>query len=258
MVSFQRAITLDPNFALAYSGLAASYVDLGESSLATANGKKAYELRKETSELERFELESRYDWQVTGDLEKAREVNELFVQTYPRDANAHFNLGNIYDNLGQYEKGLQQARESLRLEPDAELNYSYLVYSYVTLDRLREAQDVAEEALAKYPDLASVHADLYLLAFLENDSTGMARQVAWKEGKRDSEGPPFEFDAYRFACSGQLAKAREQTRRAVASAEEAKEKETAASHEADAAFAGSALRQPTRSTTTGHRCAPAF
>jgi eukaryotic-like serine/threonine-protein kinase len=236
VVSFQRAITLDPNFAVAYAGLAESYVNLGESSLAAANGKKAYELRKETSEPERFEIESRYDWQVTGDLEKAREVNELFVQTYPRDANAHFNLGNIYDNLGQYEKGLEQARESLRLEPDAEENYSYLLYSYVILDRLREAQDVAEEALAKYPDLASVHADLYLLAFLENDSTGMARQVAWKEGQKDSEGLPFQFDVYRFECSGQLAKAREQTRRAVASAEDAKKKETAASHEAEAAL----------------------
>jgi DNA-binding winged helix-turn-helix (wHTH) protein/tetratricopeptide (TPR) repeat protein len=236
VVSFQRAITLDPNFAVAYSGLAASYADLGEGSLAAANGKKAYELRKETSEPERFELESRYDWQVAGDLEKARGVNELFVQTYPRNANAHFSLGNVYDSLGQYEKGLEQARETLRLEPDAELNYSYLVYSYVTLDRFGEAQDVAEEARAKYPDSAFVHADLYLLAFLENDSTGMARQVAWKDGKKDSEGPVFEFDAYRFACSGQLAKARERTRRAVASAEEAKEKETAASHEADAAL----------------------
>jgi len=132
VLSFQRAIALDPNFAVAYASLAASYGDLGERSLAVTNAKKAYELRERTSEREKFQLEVSYDWLVTGDLEKAREVSELFVQTYPRDSDAHFNLGNIYDNLGQYEKGLAQARESLQLEPDSPLNYGYLVCTHVS------------------------------------------------------------------------------------------------------------------------------
>jgi eukaryotic-like serine/threonine-protein kinase len=234
--SFQRAIALDPNFAVAYGSLSASYVDLGESSLATENAKKAYELREGVSEREKLGLESGYDWLVTGDLEKAREVYELFVQIYPRDPNAHFNLGNIYDNLGQYEKGLAQARECLRLEPDSGLNYGYLVSSYLALDRLNEAEEVTKEALGKYPDLASLHADLYLLALLKHDSTGMARQVTWMAGKKDLEDLPFGFEADASAYSGQLTKAREQSRREVASAEEAKEIETAASREANAAL----------------------
>jgi eukaryotic-like serine/threonine-protein kinase len=236
VLSFQRAIALDPNFAAAYASLAASYGDLGESSLAVTNAKKAYELRERTSEREKFQLEVSYDWLVTGDLEKAREVSELFVQTYPRDSDAHFNLGNIYDNLGQYEKGLAQARKSLQLEPDSVLNYGYLVYSCLVLNRLGEAQDAAKEALAKWPDSIPLHSDLYVVAFLENDSTEIARQVAWTAGKKGIEGNLFGQEADTSAYFGQLAKAREQSRRAVASAEEAKEKETAASHEADAAL----------------------
>jgi DNA-binding winged helix-turn-helix (wHTH) protein/tetratricopeptide (TPR) repeat protein len=234
--SFQRAIALDPNFAVAYGALSASYIDLGESGLAIANAKKAYELREGTSEREKFAIESTYGWVVTGDLEKAREVYELFVETYPRDPDAHFNLGNVYDNLGEYEKGLVQARESLRLEPDSELNYGYLVYSYLTLNRRREAKDAANEALVKYPDSAILHADLYFLAFLENDSKGMARQQAWTAGKKGFEDVLLGCEAGRSLYSGQLAKAREHSRRAVASAEEAKEKERAAGHEADAAL----------------------
>jgi eukaryotic-like serine/threonine-protein kinase len=236
VLSFQRAIALDPNFAVAYASLAASYGDLGESSLAVTNAKKAYELRERTSEREKFQLEVSYDWLVTGDLEKAREVSELFVQTYPRDSDAHFNLGNIYDNLGQYEKGLAQARESLQLEPDSPLNYGYLVYSCLVLNRLGEAKDAAKEALAKWPDSIPVHSDLYGVAFLGNDSTEMARQVAWMVGKKGIEENLFGQEADTSAYSGQLAKAREQSRRAVASAEEAEEKETAASHEANAAL----------------------
>jgi DNA-binding winged helix-turn-helix (wHTH) protein/tetratricopeptide (TPR) repeat protein len=234
--AFQRAIALDPNFAVAYGALSASFMDLGESSLAIANAKKAYELRERTSEREKFAIESTYDWVVTGDLEKAREVYELFVRTYPRDPDAHFNLGNLYDNLGQYEKGLEEARESLRLEPDSELNYGYLVYSYLTLNRLHEAKDAANEALVNYPDSAILHGDLYLFAFLENDSKGMAQQQAWTTGKKGFEDVLLRCEAGRSLYSGQLAKAREHSRRSVASAEEAKEKERAAGHEADAAL----------------------
>lgn len=234
--SFQRAIALDPNFAVAYGALSVSYMDLGESSLAIANAKKAYELREGTSEREKFGIESTYDWVVTGDLEKARVVFELFVRTYPRDPIVHFNRGNLYDNLGQYEKGLEEARESLRLEPDSELNYAYLVYSYLTLNRLREAKDAANEALVNYPDSAILHGDLCLLAFLENDSKGMAREQAWMAGKKGFEDVLLTCEAGRSLYSGQLAKAREHSRRAVASAEEAKEKERSAGHEADAAL----------------------
>ncbi len=234
--AFQRAIALDPNFAVAYGALSASFMDLGESSLAIANAKKAYELRERTSEREKLAIESTYDWVVTGDLEKAREVYELFVRTYPRDPDAHFNLGNLYDNLGQYEKGLEEARESLRLEPDSELNYGYLAYSYLTLNRLHEAKDAANEALVNYPDSAILHGDLYLFAFLENDSKGMAQQQAWTTGKKGFEDVLLGCEAGRSLYSGQLAKAREHSRRSVASAEEAKEKERAAGHEADAAL----------------------
>src|ERR1700730_15163239 len=224
VLSFQRAIALDPDFAMAYCGLSASYIDLGERSLAVANAKKAYELRERASELEKFGVESNYNWLVTGDLEKVREVYELFVQTYPRNSDAHFNLGNIYDNLGQYEKGLQQARESLRLEPTSGLNHAYLVYSYLALNRLSEARAAVKEALAKYPDLPPLRAELYVLAFLENDSTEMAQQVAWAAGKKGIDDALLGLEAATSAYSGRLAKAREQSRGAGASGKEAKER----------------------------------
>jgi eukaryotic-like serine/threonine-protein kinase len=241
VLSFQRAIALDPNFAMAYCALSASYIDLGERSLAVANAKKAYELRERASEIEKLGVESNYDWQVTGDLEKVRQVYELFVQTYPRDANAHFNLGNLYDSLGQYEKGLEQARESLRLEPTSPLNHGYLVYSYLVLNRMSEAQVAAKGALARFPDSRPVHEMLYVLAFLENDSTAMAQQLAWVARNKGIDDAGIDdallgFQAATSAYSGRLAKARERSRRAVASAEEAKERETAASHHANSAL----------------------
>ena len=71
---FQRAIRLDPNFAMAYASLGTSYSNLGETTLAAENTRKAYELREQVSEREKFYIESHYYGNVTGDLEKARQA----------------------------------------------------------------------------------------------------------------------------------------------------------------------------------------
>ena len=232
----QRAIANDPNFAVAYGGLFAAYGNLGESNLAQENAKKAYELRGEISERERLGIEAIYYWGVTGDLEKARDAYELLLRTYPRDSGAHFNLGNIYQGLGQLDEGLAQARESFRLEPNSGLDYSYLIYSLTILNRFQEAGEIETEALAKFPDLYPLRAWRYILAFLQNDTKTMAEQIRWATGKKGIEDVLLGYDSEVLALQGQLRKSREQSRRAAASANEADETETAAGYRANSAL----------------------
>jgi eukaryotic-like serine/threonine-protein kinase len=113
----QRAIRLDPNFAMAYALLGDTYGGLGESRLARENFRKAYELREQVSERERLYIESDYYQNVPGDLEKARQVYEFWAQTYPRDSVASANLGYIHNNLGQYDKALAEFSKSFRVGP---------------------------------------------------------------------------------------------------------------------------------------------
>jgi eukaryotic-like serine/threonine-protein kinase len=232
----QRAIANDPNFALAYGGLFAAYGDLGESNLAQENAKRAYELRGEISERERLGIKAIYYWGVTGDLEKARDAYELLLRTYPRDSGAHFNLGNVYQGLGQLEEGLAQARESLRLEPNSGLDYSYLIYSLTILNRFQEAGEIETEALAKFPDLYPLRTWRYILAFLQNDTKAMAEQIRWATSKKGIEDVLLGYDSEVLAFHGQLRKSREQSRRAVVSANEANETETAAGYRSNSAL----------------------
>jgi serine/threonine protein kinase/tetratricopeptide (TPR) repeat protein len=231
----QRAIKLDPNFAMAYATLATSYVNIGEPGLASGNARKAFELRDRVSEREKFYIDSHYHEMNTGDLEKARKIFELWIQNYPRDTVVHTNLGVVYGNLGDNEKALASFQQSFRADPSG-LNYSNLVSSFVSLNRFEEARATAEEAQAKKLDSANLHAALYSLAFLRNDRTAMAQQAAWAAGKPGVEDPALEAEADTAAFGGELRKAREFTRQAVASAEHAEEKETAASYEAQAAL----------------------
>jgi eukaryotic-like serine/threonine-protein kinase len=236
VTALQRAIALDPNFALAYGALAANHANLGESSLAIENSKKAYELRERVTEREKFAIESGYYTIVTGDAEKARQTYELCARTYPRDSGCHFNLGNLYNNLGQHEKALAEALESFRLSSHESIDYGYLAFAYSTVGRLKEARTTVEEALAKNLDSPTLRTTVYPLAFLQNDTAGMAEQVAWAAGKPGVEDVLLAMEADTAAYYGQLKKAREFSRRAVASAERAEKKETAAGCEAIAAL----------------------
>jgi Flp pilus assembly protein TadD/predicted Ser/Thr protein kinase len=233
---FQHAIALDPNFAMAYALLGTSYHNLGEKNLSAENTRKAFELREKVSEREKFYIESHYHDFVTGDMEKARQTYELWAQTYPRDSVPPTNLGVVYQSLGQYEKSLAEALEGSRLAPGDGLGYGNIVIFNVILNRLDQARATAEEAQSKNLDTPELHLYLYQLAFLRNDAEGMAKQLAWSVGQPGAENVLLYYESGTASYHGQLAKARELTRRAIASAAHAEEEETAAGYAAAAAF----------------------
>ena len=233
---FRRAIGLDPNFAMAYALLGLNSAYLGQTGLASENTRKAYELSDRASERERVFIESNYYFLVAGNLEKARQAYELWAQIYPRDSQPPGNMAALYISLGQYDKALEKTREALQLDRGSAASYASLVGCFYLLDRLAEATAAAQEAQAKNLDSAWLRINMYMLAFLQNDAPGMARQVAWSADKPGVEDILLGLDANTTAYLGQLRTARVLSRRAVASAQRAGEKETAAHYEANAAL----------------------
>jgi serine/threonine protein kinase len=231
----QRAIKLDPNFAMAYAGLATAYNNLAEPGLAAQFEQKAYDLRDRASEREKLYIDSHYYNFVSGDLEKASQAYAAWSQSYPRDEIPYTNLGSIDASLGRFEKSLAEAQDSFRLNPSG-LNYSNLAGAFICLNRLDEARLTAEEAQAKKLDSPYLRVVLYQLAFLKNDSAAMAQHLAWASGKNGIEDTLLAMHSDSVAHGGQVRKAEELTRQAVASAMHADEKETAAFYEAEAGF----------------------
>src|SRR5208337_1486267 len=99
------------------------------------NAQKAFELRDRVSERERLRIASRYYAYVTGELDKQIETLNQAVQEYPRDDVPHTNLGVLYEIVGQFEKGLDEGLEVLRLRPDQAISYSNLATFYLDLNR---------------------------------------------------------------------------------------------------------------------------
>jgi len=229
---FQRATQLDPNFAMAYLGMGLCYGNLDETNLLEESDRKAFELRDRLSELEKLRIEC--DYNGSGSIMKARPVCELGAKTYPRDPFFHWDLGVYSNTLGQYEAGLKEYRESLLLAPYNGSYYRNVVLTYLLLNRVREAEAAAKEAHTKGVD-ANLAPLLYGIAFYNDDTGEMARQVARATGVPGEEDLLLALEADTAAYFGHLGKARELSRRAADSAELAAEKETAAGY--DAAFA---------------------
>jgi eukaryotic-like serine/threonine-protein kinase len=232
---FQRAISLDTNFAMAYARLGICYSNLNETTRAADNTRKAYHLQERVSEREKLYIASHYEEVVTGDLEAARKTHELWAQTYPHDNVPPHNLGIIYDYLGDYDKSLAASREVLKLNPRSGSAYATLVSSYLYLNRLDEARATAQEAQAHNLDSPQLHLKLYLLAFLEHNAEEMEQEAAGLMGKAGYEDEVLYNESDSAAFVGQFAKARKLMRRAAESARRADEKETAAGYEAEAA-----------------------
>ena len=223
----KRAIELDPNFAMAYVGLAVHYSNLGQASLAAENAKKAYDLRDRVSDRERYRISAFYFQYVTGEVEKATEAYELWAKSYPRDLVPHTNLGFIYGALGQYGKAIAETEASLRLEPSIAA-YGNQAGNYINVNRLKDARQLLQEAQQKNFDGFTLRSDLYSLAFLSGDTAEMERQVAWAAGRPGEEDQMLDIHADTQAFYGRLEKARDLARRAVDAAVRADAKETGA------------------------------
>ena len=233
---FKRAIELDPGFASAYSGLAACYLNLGESGLARENFTKAFALRSHVSEREKLLIAARYYNYVTGELPKAIDVYQLWTQAYPRDAGAHGNLGSLYGASGQYEKSIAETQEAIRLEPDAGTNYSNLLLTQAALDRFYDARNTFNLALAKNIEDPIMRVNWFGVAFVLGDTAEMEKQMAWSAAKPEAEDNFLAAKSDAEAYYGHARSAREFSKKAFESALRDDQKETAAQWKMDGAL----------------------
>lgn len=86
-------------------------------------------------------------------LKEARKAYQLVLSVAPRDAEAHFYLGNIYDSLSQRDKAVGELKKALEARPDYAEALNYLGYLYVEENKnLRQAEGMIKKALEIEPD----------------------------------------------------------------------------------------------------------
>ncbi len=233
----QRAVAIDPNFAMAYAWIGRIYGDLGEGALSAESTSKAYALRERTSDQEKFWISAAYDTQVTENLDRAQQICELWAKTYPREAIPHtFLAGVIYPVVGKYEQAVQEARRAIELDPDLPIAYFLLAWRNLELGRFGEAEKALQRATERklnIPDFPLVRHDL---AFLRGDQKMM--EVIAAAAKEDDTADEWVSDhrAFVLAYSGRLQEARKVKLHAVDLAQRRGHREAAALYEAGEAL----------------------
>jgi eukaryotic-like serine/threonine-protein kinase len=224
---FKSATEIDPKFAMAYAYLGRMYSDIGESLLSADDTRKAYQLRDRVSDREKFFIAASYDIQVTGNLEKAQHICELWAQSYPRETLPHSLLaGLIYQTAGQYERAVKESTEVIKLDPDFAIGYDILAYSQESLGHIDQAENALHLAFERKLEIPWFLLHRYRIAFLKSDNAVMERIAAQATGSETGEIANQE--AFVFAYKGQLRQAKRMSARAAELALQNSHRETAA------------------------------
>ena len=222
---FKHAVELDPNFADAYASLGVGYRNLAQVKASFENLSKAHELRDRVSQRQRFFIEGTYFRLATGDRAKAIQAFSEWAKTYPRDFLAHVSLSAVVMEVGQYQEAAAEARESIRLQPNAAA-YTDEASSYLKLDRLEDAAAGLVEAQTLKVGSQLLPLAQYRLAFLKGDQSATEEQV--KSATDISRGGLICLHSYTQAFYGRITKEREFLRELVDLAKHDNSPDTAA------------------------------
>jgi eukaryotic-like serine/threonine-protein kinase len=222
---FRRAVEIDPKFAMAYAYLGLLYSGIGESVLSAESTTKAWQLRDRVSDREKFFIDFTYDRQVTGNLEKAYQILELWLQTYPRGEepasalgpeNPQGLLGGLSTHgTGRFERAIETSQKEIAADPDFAIAYVSRASSFFLTDRFPEAESTLQSASERKLEMPDFLILRYNIAVLKGDQEQMDRAVGLARGKRRAEHWMAHAEALALARSGRLQAAWRSSNRAV-------------------------------------------
>ena len=178
---YQRAVELDPRFAMAYGAMGSQYYNMSENALAAQNLRKAYELSRDGNALEKLTIESHYYAYGINDLQRGIKTYQLWAATYPRDWVPWQNLANDYNELNQPGEAIAAGEHALQLERNRGNIYNVLIRAYKNAGRYKDAQRLGQEAVRRGLDSDAIHSFLFEVALDAHDGEALGRETKWSE-----------------------------------------------------------------------------
>jgi DNA-binding winged helix-turn-helix (wHTH) protein len=175
----QKAVDLDPGFSMAWGAMANNYYNQAEFDKASADFKKAFDLRGNLSAREKLTIEAHYYAEGQHDIEGGIRTYKVWAGTYPNDWVPVVNLCNQYTQIGQYPPAIEYGKRALQMQPDRGITYSVLARALTRANRFAEATAVGAQAMQRGKDSVGLHATLYGIAFLEKDQAAVQHETAW-------------------------------------------------------------------------------
>ncbi len=181
LTHYQRAVTIDPDFALAYARIGVGYLNLRRRGEAVAPLTRAFELRNRVSEPERLYIEAHYYNGVLESPLRAIEAFSVLRRTPAMAVTSLVNLGSLYQQVGLWQDAVDVAAEAVRLEPHNAIAHVVSAGALTGSGRFAEALKVIDESAARGLQSPNTHDLRFSLAFLTGNTQAMAEEEAYAE-----------------------------------------------------------------------------
>ena len=199
---YERAVQLDPNFAMAWAVFGLHTRALGDPVTGKEYVEKARSLADRTSERERLFIEALYH-DMNGNEDQFIAIHEVLTRTFPNDFIFRTNLAARYLNRGQWEKALAEAAAAIRIAPTRPNTYGLAAQALTELERYADAKQVLQRAIAAGVGGVDTHRLLLYIATAEQDAAALEEELAWFKTRPPDAGA-YRHLANAAAAVGQL------------------------------------------------------
>jgi serine/threonine protein kinase/Tfp pilus assembly protein PilF len=158
----EKAVSIDPQFAMAYRSIAVSYFQLWLFSKMGENLRKAMEYRHRLSERERLVIRGDFYNYSEGILDKAMDAYRKMRELYPRDYGANMKVVEVYEILGEWEMASRHLEELRKNKNRIVYTYTILAEVYRAKKMYHRAEEVLKEYLDNFGGNLLAHKELYL------------------------------------------------------------------------------------------------
>ena len=151
----EKAVSLDPTFAVAYLYLGKVASGLYDTKAQTEAYEMAQKYSKKATEKERLYIEAGYAGAVERNPEKRLHILMELIRKFPREKQFHAELGAYYYSRGKYPEAIEEYEKALALDP----NFGYAInaagYSYAAVGEFEKAIQYLERYAAVNPGQAN-------------------------------------------------------------------------------------------------------
>ena len=166
--SYQKALSVDPEFAMALRSLAWAHNSLAYRDNWKRYMKSAFDLSDRLSDRESLLIEGDFYSASEKDYDKAIEAYDRLLALYPDDVLGNANSARLYRMLEQWDNAIERDSVNVENQEESANSYSGLASAYMAKGLYDKAQEILESYLTKFPDRGLVHQGLGYVYFCQN------------------------------------------------------------------------------------------
>jgi serine/threonine protein kinase/Tfp pilus assembly protein PilF len=217
----ERAIAIDPEFALAYRTIAQNYMSIGYRKLGVEFLQKALELADRVSERELYLIKGDFYSLSEETYDEAIEAYNKYLELYPNDEAGNEGLSDLYINIEEWDKALEVLEVNRKNKIGSTNLYYDLAFVYMCMGLYEKAREASEEFIQNFNDNSLMRRDMaqnylslgkYDLAHAEVDKAFFLSPPIYS---------PYRVKGQIYMLQGDFVKAEEQFRKLLAFEEKA-------------------------------------